>query len=211
VMFVPPSVRDQLRKLEGKRSEPFRICKRVVNDQGKACVEWTVSRNQASQVPSTVQLIQSKLESAGLVVTACSRLSNATGWQLCAAGGEIVNVFDTGRVSVQGKNEARVRSILGLEAAKGEIADGNSTVSGINSGAPGHAGNETAPKKNGQPKLSYVMQMALQGALDATRAVEKYAEESGITDRNGDPFRFTNADIRAIGLSMFIEARKRAW
>jgi hypothetical protein len=55
------------------------------------------------------------------------------------------------------------------------------------------------------------MQMALQGALDATRAVEQYAEEAGILDRNGDPFRFTNADIRAIGLSMFIEARKRAW
>jgi hypothetical protein len=55
------------------------------------------------------------------------------------------------------------------------------------------------------------MQMALQGALDATRAVEKYAEESGILDRNGEPFRFTNVDIRAIGLSMFIEARKRPW
>jgi hypothetical protein len=210
VMFVPPSVRDQLRKLEVKRSEPFRICKREVNDQGEPGIEWTVSRNQASQIPSAVQLIQSKLESAGLVVTGRSRLSNATGWQLCA-GGEIVNVFDTGRVSVQGKNKARVRSILGLESTKGEIADGTSTVSPNNNGAPGHAGNETAPKKNGQPKLSYVMQMALQGALDATRAVEKYAEESGITDRNGDPFRFTNADIRAIGLSMFIEARKRAW
>ena len=55
------------------------------------------------------------------------------------------------------------------------------------------------------------MQMALQGALDASKAVEAYAEESGIVDRNGAPFRFTNDDIRAIGLTMFIEARKRAW
>jgi hypothetical protein len=123
-----------------------------------------------------------------------------------------VNVFDTGRVSVQGKNEARVRSMLGLEAAKIESAAQERPVSGNDSGEKGQAGNgEPAAKKNGQPKLSYVMQMALQGALDATRAVEKYAEESGILDRNAEPFRFTNADIRAIGLSMFIEARKRPW
>jgi hypothetical protein len=144
-------------------------------------------------------------------VTACNRLSNATGWQLCCAGGEIVNLFDTGRVSVQGKNEARVRSIVGLEAAKAEISARPSTASPNSNGAPANKGNEATRKKNGQPKLSYVMQMALQGALDATRAVEQYAEELGILDRNGDPFRFTNADIRAIGLSMFIEARKRAW
>jgi hypothetical protein len=201
----------RLKNLDVKPSERFQVCKREVNGQGDARIEWTVSRNQVSQVPSAVQLIQSKLESAGLVVTACNTLSNATGWQLCCARGEIVNLFDTGRVSVQGKNEARVRSIVGLEAAKGEIPAGASTVSANNNGAPGSPGNEAAPKKNGQPKLSYVMQMALQGALDATRAVEQYAEESGILDRNGDPFRFTNADIRAIGLSMFIEARKRAW
>ena len=75
----------------------------------------------------------------------------------------------------------------------------------------GHAGNDAVPKKNGQAKLSYIMQMALQGALDATLAVERYAEDSGIIDRNGVPFRFSNDDIRAIGLTMFIEARKRAW
>ena len=58
--------------------------------------------------------------------------------------------------------------------------------------------------------LAEVMQMALQGALNATRAVEKYAEEAGVNDRNGDPFRFSNADIRAIGLTLFIEARRRS-
>jgi hypothetical protein len=212
VMFVPASVRDQFRKLDVKPGERFHICKREVNDHREACIEWTVSRKESVQLPSAVQIVQSKLEAAGLVVTGCSRLSNGTGWQLCAAGGEIVNVFDTGRVSVQGKNEARVRSVLGLETAKSESATQEKPVSGNDTGERGQAGNgEPAAKKNGQPKLSYVMQMALQGALDATRAVEKYAEESGILDRNGEPFRFTNADIRAIGLSMFIEARKRPW
>ena len=210
VMFVPASVRDQLRKLDVKPGERFQICKREVNDHGEACIEWAVSRRETVQLPSAVQTVQSKLESAGLVVTGCSRLSNGTGWQLCAAAGEIVNVFDTGRVSVQGKNEARVRSVLGLEATKSENVALEKPVN--DTGDKSQAGNgEPAAKKNGQPKLSYVMQMALQGALDATRAVEKYAEESGILDRNAEPFRFTNADIRAIGLSMFIEARKRPW
>ena len=78
-------------------------------------------------------------------------------------------------------------------------------------GVSSHAGTETAPKKNSQARQSYIMQMALQGALDASKAVEAYAEDTGIIDRNGDPFRFSNDDIRAIGLTMFIEARKRAW
>jgi hypothetical protein len=55
------------------------------------------------------------------------------------------------------------------------------------------------------------MKKALQSALDATRAAEQYAEEIGFVDRNGDPFRFSHLDIRAIGLSMFIEIRRRAW
>ncbi len=55
------------------------------------------------------------------------------------------------------------------------------------------------------------MPMALHGALDSATAGEKYTEEAGIVDLNGDPFRFSNIDIRAIGLSMFTGARKRAW
>jgi len=212
VMFVPLSIRDQIRKLEVKPGEPLQVCKREVQALGEACIEWAVSRREANQGPKTVQVVQRKLEAAGLVVTGCSKLSNHTGWQLCCAGGEIVNVFDTGRVLVQGKNDARVRSILGLEASRSEQTAVTQTTSVTNDGQSGQAGNgDPANKKNGAPKLSYVMQMALQGALDATKAVEKYAEDSGIIDRNGDPFRFTNADIRAIGLSMFIEARKRAW
>jgi hypothetical protein len=212
VMFVPPSIRDEIRKLEAKPGEALQICKREVEVLGEPCVEWTVTRREPSQVPRAVQVVQRKLEAGGLVVTGCSQLSNHTGWQLCCAGGEVVNVFDTGKVLVQGKNDSRVRSILGLEVSRSEQTAATPPTSVTNDGQTSQAGNgEQANKKNGAPKLSYVMQMALQGALDATKAVEKYAEDSGIIDRNGDPFRFTNADIRAIGLSMFIESRKRAW
>ena len=212
VMFVPLSIRDEIRKLEVKPGETLQVCRREVEVLGEPCFEWTVSRKDLSQGPQSVQVVQRKLEAAGLAVIGCSKLSNHTGWQLCGAGGEIVNIFDTGKVLVQGKNDARVRSILGLESVKGEQPAVTQTTSATNDGQASQGGNgDQSTKKNGAPKLSYIMQMALQGALDATKAVEKYAEDSGIIDRNGDPFRFTNADIRAIGLSMFIEARKRAW
>ncbi len=211
VMFVPPSIRDEIKKLEVKPGEAVQVCKREVEVLGEPCIEWTVSRREPMS-PKAVQVVQRKLEGAGFTVTGCTKLSNHTGWQLCCAGGEVVNIFDTGRVLVQGKNDARVRSILGLEASKADPTAVTLMASVTNDGQANQSGDgDQTTKKTGAPKLSYVMQMALQGALDATKAVEKYAEDSGIIDRNGDPFRFTNADIRAIGLSMFIEARKRAW
>lgn len=212
VMFVPRSIRDEIKKLEVKPGEALQVCKREVEVLGETCIEWTVSRKEPSHAPKALQVVQRKLEAAGLMVTGCTKLSNQTGWQLCCSGGEVVNMFDTGRVLVQGKDDARVRSILGLEASKADSTAMTLVASVTNDGQANQSGNgDQTTKKTGAPKLSYVMQMALQGALDATKAVEKYAEDSGIIDRNGDPFRFTNADIRAIGLSMFIEARKRAW
>ena len=108
-------------------------------------------------------------------------------------------------------NDARVKQILGLERAASGAAQKSEEARDDNRGKTNGSNFGLPCKNNGNPRMSYVMQMALQGALDATTAVEKYAEETGIHDRNGDPFRFSNNDIRAIGLSMFIEARRRAW
>jgi hypothetical protein len=44
LMFVPKSVRDQIRKLEVKPGERFQICKLKVDDQGEECFEWTMNR-----------------------------------------------------------------------------------------------------------------------------------------------------------------------
>ncbi len=213
MMFVPPGVRDQITKLGIKTGEPFNICKREVNDHGEALVEWKVWRNGSHSFSKAVEKVRDCLEAAGLVLTVCNRLPNNTGYQLCFASGEVINVFDSGKVTVQGKADSRARELLGLETVinpdgprpDGKPANPATVVENGNTKKSEHSG------KNGQPKLSTVMQLALQGALDATRAVEKYAEEGGINDRNGDPFRFSNADIRAIGLTLFIEARKRSW
>jgi hypothetical protein len=147
VMFVPPSIRDEIRKLDVNPGEALQICKREVEVLGEPCIEWTVSRRESSQSPKAVQVVQRKLEAAGLVVTGCSKLSNHTGWQLCCAGGEVVSVFDTGKVLVQGKNDSRVRFILGLEAGKADPTAATPVASVANDGQATTAATETRPRR----------------------------------------------------------------
>jgi len=45
------------------------------------------------------------------------RLGNDTGWQLRCAGGEIINIYDTGNISVQGKNQPAMKALLGQASA----------------------------------------------------------------------------------------------
>jgi predicted nucleotide-binding protein len=55
---------------------------------------------------------QHRLEEAGQTIVSRERLPNDTGDQIRCQGGAIVNVFDTGKVSVQGKNADAVRELL---------------------------------------------------------------------------------------------------
>jgi predicted nucleotide-binding protein len=59
--------------------------------------------------------VQRRLEEAGLALDKRSRLGNDTGDQLRFKTGEIVNVFDKGTFSIQGKNQSRVRELLEVE------------------------------------------------------------------------------------------------
>jgi len=65
----------------------------------------------------SVNEVQKKLEAGGLVVKVCERLPNDLGHQLRCKTGEIVNVFDTGIIAVQGKNQKHVRELLGIDVA----------------------------------------------------------------------------------------------
>src|SRR5579859_2759787 len=63
----------------------------------------------------TADDVQRKLEAAGLILSDRKRTGNDTGVQLRFKGGEIVNVFDNGTISPQGKNKSRVQELLQLE------------------------------------------------------------------------------------------------
>jgi predicted nucleotide-binding protein len=64
------------------------------------------------------------LEGAGEKVTSEKRLPNDTGTQLRTTAGAIVNVFDTGRVQVQGKRQDEIQRLLtgGADAAPARAA-----------------------------------------------------------------------------------------
>jgi predicted nucleotide-binding protein len=56
--------------------------------------------------------VRQLLTAAGEKITIDSRLPNNTGDQLRTAGGSIVNVFDTGKVQIQGKNRERIEALI---------------------------------------------------------------------------------------------------
>jgi predicted nucleotide-binding protein len=55
------------------------------------------------------------LDGGGLKVTSRTRTKDNFADRLECASGEIVNVYDSGKVTVQGKNQDRLREILGLD------------------------------------------------------------------------------------------------
>jgi hypothetical protein len=67
------------------------------------------------RLSTTLEHLRTKLENAGLILTRSQRLPNQTGHQLRFATGEVVNLFDTGTVTIQGKHQERVRQLLGLD------------------------------------------------------------------------------------------------
>lgn len=63
--------------------------------------------------------VLTKLKSCGLILKDRRRNGNDTGVQLRFSKGEIVNVFDNDTVTTQGKHQAVVQAILGIESAYG--------------------------------------------------------------------------------------------
>jgi len=58
------------------------------------------------------------LQAGGFQINAEERLPNGTGTKLTAANGAIVNIYDSGKVVVQGKNQDPVKECLGLGAGQ---------------------------------------------------------------------------------------------
>jgi len=65
----------------------------------------------------SVDEVLRKLQSRGLILKDKKRNGNETGYQLRFTTGEIVNIFDNGTISPQGKNQEAVREALDMEFA----------------------------------------------------------------------------------------------
>jgi hypothetical protein len=194
IMFVPQYVRDRIQQLQLKVGEPFRICKRELRSaEGKTWVEW-----QVNMVTRSHRLEISNRSTGNEPSSQTNGGSRADPALTIPQKQEIAQPTN--------QSETLRRSTLDQLADKLE----SSTPPAVNMAA---SDVETTPKPNGSGEnaITQSMRKALEAALDATKAVEQYAEQIGFVDRNGDPFRFSHLDIRAIGLSMFIESRKLNW
>jgi predicted nucleotide-binding protein len=60
--------------------------------------------------------IGSKLTAAGINVHEERRDGNNTGWRLSCDNGAIVNLYDSGKVVIQGKSQEAVKKALGIES-----------------------------------------------------------------------------------------------
>ena len=189
VMFVPSFVRERIQELQPKAGQCFSICKREAQtSEGKTRIDWEVL-------------------SCGSGGSSASR--SAKGGNGQGNNGQAPAAQPTGAGQHQAHQPAQESSRIATTLDR--VADLLS--SGGKAPQNGESPNGEAPKPNGSgyDAITLSMKKAFQGALEATKAIESYADTIGFQDRNGDPFRFSHLDLRSIGLSMFIEARKRSW
>ena len=71
------------------------------------------------------------LEAGGCDIASESRLPNETGWQLHIEGGAIVNVYDSGRVLVQGKNKDAIEKLIREAPGVGKGVAGRATARNV--------------------------------------------------------------------------------
>ena len=70
----------------------------------------------------TIEEVQAILESNSLKVVKNARLPNDSGTRLALNGGGIINVFDSGKLSVQGKGAEMIKALFDAEASNSDSA-----------------------------------------------------------------------------------------
>ncbi|MEW5976407.1 MAG: hypothetical protein AB1898_11455 [Acidobacteriota bacterium] len=201
VMFVPCFVRERIQELQPQAGQWFSICKREVQtSEGKTRIDWEVllCGNRVGAASGSTK------EGTGQGSNGHARASQSTGASQSAAPS---NATDRQLDQANQSPQQSSRIATTLDRVAGLLSSSGKTPQN------GESPNGETPKPNssGYDAITLSMKKAFQGALEATKAIESYADTIGFQDRNGDPFRFSHLDLRSIGLSMFIEARKRSW
>ena len=187
VMFVPSFVRERIQELQPKAGQWFSICKREVQaSEGKTRIDWEVLLCGSGGSPAS---------------------GSAKGGSGQGNNGHAPAVQPAGAGQANQPPQPPSRTATTLD----RVADLLSSSGKAPQNGESPNGETPKPNGSGYDAITLSMKKAFQGALEATKAIESYADTIGFQDRNGDPFRFSHLDLRSIGLSMFIEARKRSW
>lgn len=72
------------------------------------------------------------LQTNGFEVKSVERMGNDVGWSIRCTGGEIVQLYDSGKIVPQGQNQARIKALLGQ--AQPAVQSGSATPAGNGNG-----------------------------------------------------------------------------
>ena len=70
----------------------------------------------------TLEDVTACLQAGGFQIVETGRLANGLGTRVNVSNGAIVNVYDTGTVNVQGKNQDTVKACIGVQPAQVQVA-----------------------------------------------------------------------------------------
>lgn len=82
----------------------------------------------------TIEAARETLQNNGLQIASEDRLGNDKGWQIRCTGGEIICVFDTGKLTVQGKNQQVTGPLFGQAAPAAGAAASGAVAKGMPAG-----------------------------------------------------------------------------
>jgi hypothetical protein len=224
VMFVPPVVHDQIEKLNISRGQPFRLTKQEKRVGNKRVIEWLVeaaeertgeitapARAECSprtHPESPVPPLLTAVEESAPAESPAPQVQQEEGKQEngAAAGGDVPQPASAGNGSTAGP----------ATAPEAET-DVNANGAAKPNGAPkpnGAAKSNGAAKPNGaeQPSggaaagektnTSPLFRASMRAAIDALIDAEAYAAKKNYC------VRFTNEDLRATAISIFIAVRE---
>jgi hypothetical protein len=70
--------------------------------------------DKMNSIKMTLEEVKSRMSAAGIDIKSEQRLPNDTGTQIVTIFGHVVDVYDTGKAVVQGRDAARLASVLGV-------------------------------------------------------------------------------------------------
>ena len=216
VMFVPPIVHDQIEKLKIARGQAFSITKQEKRVGNKRVIEWLVDHTEgpeAADKPAHAECsprTQPEPPVPALLVETAPAATAVAEPEIKREGGDpekgaaaVVDEKPQQASPPNGNAEPptppAVKATAEVNGTSKPNGQANPTGQAKTNGAALPSGGDTAGEKN---NTSPLFRASMRAAIDALIDAEAYAAKKNYS------VRFTNEDLRATAISIFIAVRE---
>jgi len=119
-LSVPPSA--------GARQKLVRVKRHAAEFQAVAANNNRDASPHAKDLQMTLDKAEKRLTAAGYKILTRGRTGNDDGFRVELEGGGIVNIFDTGKCSIQGHRDERLSALFKSDRPKGSPKDSDSEI-----------------------------------------------------------------------------------